>query len=73
MCGIAAPIWNAGGHVCAAIGVSGPSDRFKPRNLKLLAPTVVSVAQQISARLGYRPQREVAAPAVAAELSASAA
>lgn len=71
VCGIAAPIWNAGGHVCAAIGVSGPSDRFKPRNLKLLAPTVVSVAQQISARLGYRPQRETAAVAVPAELAAS--
>ena len=57
--------------MCAAIGVSGPSDRFKPRNLKLLAPTVVSVAQQISARLGYRPQRDVAAFNVPSELVAS--
>ncbi|MEO7338896.1 MAG: IclR family transcriptional regulator [Caldimonas sp.] len=54
VCGVAAPIWNAAGEVCAAIGVSGPGDRFKPRSLKQLAPTVMSVAQQIAARLGYR-------------------
>jgi DNA-binding IclR family transcriptional regulator len=58
VCGIAAPIWNAGGHVCAAIGLSGPADRFKPRSLRQLAPGVVAVAQQISSRLGYRPSRE---------------
>ncbi|MBA3599367.1 MAG: IclR family transcriptional regulator [Methylibium sp.] len=70
VCGIASPIWNAGGHVCAAIGLSGPADRFKARNLRQLAPSVVSVAQQISARLGYRPQ-EVGA--TGAELAAKAA
>lgn len=58
VCGVAAPIWNASGHVCAAVGVSGPADRFKPRSLKQLAPTVVSVAQQISGRLGYRGARD---------------
>ena len=52
--GVAAPIWNATGQVCAAIGLSGPTDRFKARSVKQLAPTVVSVAQQISSRLGFR-------------------
>lgn len=55
VCGVAAPIWNAAGQVCAAIGLSGPVDRFKARSLKQLSPTVVSVAQQISSRLGFRP------------------
>ena len=53
VCGVAAPICDASGRVCAAIGISGPSDRFKPRRIKQLAPTVVKVAQQISARLGH--------------------
>ncbi len=70
VCGIASPIWNAGGHVCAAIGLSGPADRFKPRSLKQMAPSVVSVAQQISARLGYRPRE---AGAQMSELAAKAA
>jgi IclR family KDG regulon transcriptional repressor len=55
VCGVAAPIWNASGKVIAAIGLSGPADRFKPRSLKRFAPSVVSVAQQISSSLGYRP------------------
>lgn len=54
VCGVAAPIWNASGEVCAAIGLSGPADRFRPRSVRRLAPAVVSVAQQISGRLGYR-------------------
>lgn len=62
VCGVAAPIWDATGQVCAAIGLSGPADRFKPRSLKQLAPTVVSVAQQISSRLGYRPTASAVAP-----------
>lgn len=71
VCGIAAPIRDAGGHVCAAIGLSGPADRFKPRSLRQMAPRVVSVAQQISARLGYRAPRE--ADVVNAELAAQSA
>lgn len=67
VCGVAAPIWNASGHVCAAIGISGPTDRFKARSIKQFAPTVVSVAQQISGRLGFRGARE---PGVGAELAA---
>jgi DNA-binding IclR family transcriptional regulator len=52
--GVAAPVWDANGQVCAALGISGPADRFKPRNLKQMIPMVVNVAQQVSGRLGYR-------------------
>lgn len=58
VCGVAAPIRDARANVIAAIGISGPVERLKPRVLKQLAPTVVSVAQQISARLGYFAERE---------------
>lgn len=58
--GIAAPIRDAGGRVCGAIGVSGPAERFKPRRLKQLAPMVMGVARQISARLGHLPSRDEA-------------
>lgn len=61
VCGVAAPIWDASGRVCAAIGISGPADRFKSRRIKQLAPTVIDVARQISARLGYVPQANGAA------------
>lgn len=53
--GVAAPIWDGSGRVCAAIGISGPADRFKSRRVKQLAPTVVNVARQISSRLGHVP------------------
>lgn len=53
--GIAAPIWDASAKVCGAIGISGPAERFKPRNIKQFAPLVVDTARQISRRLGYRP------------------
>lgn len=61
VCGVAAPIRDAAGEVCAALGLSGPAERFKPRSLKRLAPSVVDVAQQISSRLGYRPAASVIA------------
>lgn len=59
VCGVAAPIWSSNGRVCAAVGLSGPADRFKPRNQRQLAAAVVRVAQQISGRLGYRPEAGV--------------
>ena len=71
VCGIAAPIWSADGHACAAIGLSGPAERLKPRSLKQLAPTVMNVARQISARLGHLPAPD--AGAASAELAAGAA
>ena len=53
--GVAAPIWDAKGVVCAAIGVSGPADRFRSRNLEKFARAVIEVAEEISSRLGYHP------------------
>lgn len=53
--GIAAPIWDASGKVCAAIGLSGPAERFKPKSIKQFAPLVIDAARQISRLLGYRP------------------
>lgn len=61
VCGLAAPIWDASGRVCAAIGISGPADRFKPRRVKQLAPSVIEVARQVSERLGFMPKRDSAA------------
>jgi DNA-binding IclR family transcriptional regulator len=69
VCGVAAPIWSARDQVVAAIGLSGPADRFKPRSIKQIAPAVTAVAQQISARLGYRGFRE---PSPADPVAASA-
>lgn len=53
--GAAAPIRDAGGQVVAAIGISGPTDRLRPRTLKRLVPAVVAAASAVSARLGWRP------------------
>jgi DNA-binding IclR family transcriptional regulator len=52
--GIAAPITDASGTVIAAIGLSGPKERFKPTQLKLFAPLTIEAAQQVSIRLGGR-------------------
>jgi DNA-binding IclR family transcriptional regulator len=53
--GIAAPIHGPDGVVEAAIGISGPTVRFKPKRMKALVEEVVSAAATISARLGHQP------------------
>lgn len=52
--GLAAPIRGASGDVVAAIGISGPVVRMKPREIKEFAPEVINVARAISLALGYR-------------------
>lgn len=52
--GIAVPVRTADGSVAAAVGVSGPSERFKPRSIKRFAAEVKQCAEQISSELGYR-------------------
>lgn len=52
--GIAAPIVDARGNTIAAVGLSGPKERFKPAQLKTFAPLVIEAAQRISTRLGGR-------------------
>lgn len=53
MCGVAAPIFGAGGEVVAAVGVVGPIHRLGKTQLRKLAPQVTRTAQTISAQLGY--------------------
>lgn len=50
--GIAAPVTDARGEVIAAIGLSGPKDRFKPARLKRFALLIIDAGQQVSQRLG---------------------
>ncbi|MDA7416057.1 IclR family transcriptional regulator [Xenophilus arseniciresistens] len=54
VCGVASPVVDASGHVVAALGLSGPKDRFKPAQVKAFAPLVVEAAARISRRLGAR-------------------
>ncbi|MET8049702.1 MULTISPECIES: IclR family transcriptional regulator [unclassified Streptosporangium] len=50
---IAVPVFDHGGGVIAAIGVSGPSTRFKS-HMQESAPLVVEAAGRLSAQLGHR-------------------
>ncbi len=52
--GIAAPVTDARGSVIAAIGLSGPIDRFKAAQLKRFAPLLIEAGQQISTQLSGR-------------------
>ncbi len=54
VCGIASPVTDVSGHVVAALGLSGPKERFKAAQIKEFAPLVVEAAAQISQRLGAR-------------------
>lgn len=51
---VAAPVFDHDGLVIAAISVSGPASRFKPR-LQELAPMLVAAAGRLSAQLGHHP------------------
>jgi len=49
---IAAPIFGARGTVVAAMGISGPAERVRPRLLKGFKPLVIAAAAAVSAKLG---------------------
>ncbi|RDW13483.1 IclR family transcriptional regulator [Paracoccus thiocyanatus] len=51
--GIAAPIWDVTGNVVAAIGISGPTTRFRQKDIKANSAALLSAAKAISALLGY--------------------
>lgn len=51
--GVGAPIRDTSGRVVAAIGVSGPSDRFAEPALVRLVPLVRAAAANVSAALGH--------------------
>lgn len=52
--GIASPITDVSGQVVAALGLSGPRERFKVAQIKTFAPLVVDAALRVSQRLGAR-------------------
>ncbi len=56
MRGLAAPVRDASGRVVAAVGLSGPMQRLTKKELRRLMPQVVSTAEAISARMGYKAQ-----------------
>lgn len=52
--GIASPVRDASGRVVAALGLSGPRERFKATQMRVFGPLIVSAALQISERMGAR-------------------
>lgn len=50
--GLAAPIYGSSGDVIAAVGISGPAERLKARQIKEFTPMVVAAGEAISADLG---------------------
>ena len=52
--GIASPVTGVSGSVVAALGLSGPKERFKPAQIKNFSSLIVEAAAQVSMRLGAR-------------------
>jgi IclR family transcriptional regulator, acetate operon repressor len=50
---VAAPVFDAGGAVVAALSVSGPTTRLPEHRLALLGRVAIEQAGAVSARLGY--------------------
>ena len=53
---VAAPVRDISGKVIAAVGLAGPTQRLTKKDLRALAPDVVSTGDAVSVRLGYRPR-----------------
>ena len=51
---VAAPVYDAGGRIVAAVGISGPTSRITLERIALLAQDVRAIAERISHELGYR-------------------
>ena len=54
---IAAPVRNQNGMVIAALGVAAPVQRMNKKVMQTTVPTVMSIAQAVSTRLGFTPGR----------------
>lgn len=54
---IAAPVRNQNGQVIAALGVAAPVQRMNKKVMQTSVPTVMSIAQAVSTRLGFSPAR----------------
>jgi DNA-binding IclR family transcriptional regulator len=50
---LAAPIFDAGGKVIAALAIRAPASRMTEQYGRELAPTLIDATQQISAEIGY--------------------
>ena len=53
---VAAPVFDSGGGVVAALSVSGPTLRLSPRRVAELRPIVIKQARALSEALGHRPE-----------------
>ena len=54
MRGVAAPIRDISGKVVAAVGLAGPIQRLTKKELRRLLPQVITTADAISARMGFK-------------------
>jgi IclR family acetate operon transcriptional repressor len=54
---VAAPVFDAGGVVVAALAVSGPTTRLPPHRLAVLGRVAIEQADAVSQRLGHRGGR----------------
>jgi DNA-binding IclR family transcriptional regulator len=54
VCCVGAAVWSFGPHPVAAISVSGPTFRVTPEKIKIVAQSVVAIAQALSRQLGMR-------------------
>lgn len=52
---LAAPVWDHFGNVIAAVSIAGPAQRLTKKALASFVPDIVSAAEAISVRLGYKP------------------
>jgi DNA-binding IclR family transcriptional regulator len=68
---ITAPIWDAGGHVVAALTVSGPSMRMRPPRPRSLLPQLLETARRLSAALGGSAPERVAETRASAQSKTS--
>ena len=64
-CGIAAPLFAAGGAVVGCLTIAGPTTRLSRARLTALAPTLVAEAARLSTRLGGVPPKRAARRAAA--------
>lgn len=54
--GLAAPVRLGNDEVVAAVGISGPLERLRPRKARLLAPLVVEAAGEIARAMASGPR-----------------
>lgn len=51
--GVASPIWDGSGRAAGAIGLSGPSTRYKAKQVKAFSGHIVQAARKIASALGH--------------------